>query len=800
MPAWESAPVVGGTQPRNAPVYGPPPTAQDRAEEERKRAAEARANASDRRAEESAAREREKFQRDLVKEEQGSEATESERTAAFLGTRLVGNAQQINDVLGRNSAAGSPTLGAEAVRGIFGDTVANYKTGADRQIVEAAQLDFIDAALTLGTGAAYTPEQLETYRKSYFPVLGDKPETIASKRNRLKILLEAGRVKAGAASPQIDQAISAIFGDADGKYYGGNAETENSLPTGESRIVDDPKMSKMLDGMIRAGVPLEQINRSLQSAGFTPIEEAQYIEWQNFLADTPGFEGTTATANREEPLSLFERGANAAGNFNVGGVNPAAYFMGAGQMLSGNTLDNISVNPEQARQAYQIMREQNPGSTFTGEVSGATLGVLAGEAGLARAGMSQGLARSTLADVAYGGAAGAGAADDGNRLGGAAGGAGSALAGGLIGRGVARAVAPSGGGLADLYEAGVRPTPGQRFVNSGVAGRALNATEEALQSVPLVGAAITGARQEARDQFQIGAFNSALKEIGEELPKGMKPGTAPHAFAQKKFDDIYDLARSGMQVVPDQQLANDIAALAPDIQALGPTAQNKLKGILANVIKDDLSGDTYKRVMSDLGKKIAQNRKGSMADDQALADVLDEVKGALDSAARRHSDPEAVKLLDAADAGYAKFVRIEEAGMKRSGDAGTFTPTQFDAAVQKTTGGVRSKAYQRGDALMQDYASQGKNLADRLPNSGTADRALTAGGLATAAGAYIEPSVAAILGILGLAYAPGARKITTGAFAPAGPTRKAISEQLKRLSPATAGTGAALALETAPSQ
>jgi len=73
------------------------------------------------------------------------------------------------------------------------DTAANIATPENRQKVEAAQLDILDAALTLGTGAAYTKEQLEGYRKSYFPQLGDKPETIRDKQDRLNNILEAAK-------------------------------------------------------------------------------------------------------------------------------------------------------------------------------------------------------------------------------------------------------------------------------------------------------------------------------------------------------------------------------------------------------------------------------------------------------------------------------------------------------------------------------------------------------------------------------------------------------------------------------
>jgi hypothetical protein len=202
-----------------------------------------------------------------------------------------------------------------------------------------------------------------------------------------------------------------------------------------------------------------------------------------------------------------------------------------------------------------------------------------------------------------------------------------------------------------------------------------------------------------------------------------------------------------------------------------------------------MTGEAYKMAVSDLKKRIAQNRKGLMADDHALADVLEGVQGALDAAARRHSNPDAVALLDAADAGYAKLVRIEEAAQRKGGDAGTFSPSGFDSSVQKTSGGVRSKAYLRGDALMQDYAAAGRSLEDKLPNSGTADRGLTVAGL----------SLAGMFAPVGAAYAPGVRKIVSGAMAPTNNgTAKAISAQLKKRARLVGAAGASTAVAALP--
>jgi hypothetical protein len=129
--------------------------------------------------------------------------SESERTAGFLTSRLQTGLKQLNQVITKNPNAAAPKIGAEAVKFITGsDYLKNLTNPADRQQIENAQLEILDAALTLGTGAAYTREQLQNYSRSYFPQLGDKPATIKDKQNRLTSLLRSANIKAGRAAPE----------------------------------------------------------------------------------------------------------------------------------------------------------------------------------------------------------------------------------------------------------------------------------------------------------------------------------------------------------------------------------------------------------------------------------------------------------------------------------------------------------------------------------------------------------------------------------------------------------------------
>ena len=123
---------------------------------------------------------------------------ESERTAGFLLQRIRDSQRQLSEAVKSEGGAAKPGLVQEAAR-LVSEPLANSITGDERQRVESAQLDILDAALTLGTGAAYTREQLQGYRKSYFPQIGDGAAAIKDKKARLQNLIRAAETKAGRA-------------------------------------------------------------------------------------------------------------------------------------------------------------------------------------------------------------------------------------------------------------------------------------------------------------------------------------------------------------------------------------------------------------------------------------------------------------------------------------------------------------------------------------------------------------------------------------------------------------------------
>lgn len=126
-------------------------------------------------------------------------ATEGERKAATLLQRLEFSQKQLDVARKANPSAVTPGLAQNGLEMIGMDAAANALNSTERQQIEGAQLDMLDAALTLGTGAAYTREQLKGYAKSYFPQIGDDDKTVSDKDARLKNVIDAAKIAAGRA-------------------------------------------------------------------------------------------------------------------------------------------------------------------------------------------------------------------------------------------------------------------------------------------------------------------------------------------------------------------------------------------------------------------------------------------------------------------------------------------------------------------------------------------------------------------------------------------------------------------------
>ena len=131
----------------------------------------------------------------------GGKTTEDMNKSAGYALRMERALEDIAAAEKLDPDANRPGVGV-ALLDMLPTALGNAGKSAERQNVEAAQLDALDAALTLNTGAAYTKEQLQSLRKAYFPQVYDKPPAIEGKKRRLEGLIKTARLRARGAYPQ----------------------------------------------------------------------------------------------------------------------------------------------------------------------------------------------------------------------------------------------------------------------------------------------------------------------------------------------------------------------------------------------------------------------------------------------------------------------------------------------------------------------------------------------------------------------------------------------------------------------
>jgi len=149
-----------------------------------------------------------------VKGAGGGQPTGEERKAATLLSRMQLAQTQMDQ-------------GSKGMPGFLTSVTPRLALPEERKKVEDAQMDFLDAALTLATGAAYTEFQLKGAMQSYFPKFGDSADVIADKELRRQNLLEAARLSAGRMGGSVQPLPATTMQQRGGA--GGNRPSLNSI-------------------------------------------------------------------------------------------------------------------------------------------------------------------------------------------------------------------------------------------------------------------------------------------------------------------------------------------------------------------------------------------------------------------------------------------------------------------------------------------------------------------------------------------------------------------------------------------
>jgi hypothetical protein len=379
---------------------------------------------------------------------------EGENNAAFLTTNLIGNINIMNRALKVDPSVAVPTWG-QVASGILGQDVKNALLPEQRQVIEDSQRIITDAALTLGTGAAYTPAQIEAYRRGFFPQVGDKPAQVEAKRERLRIAMQAARLKAGSAAPNIDQAMQMLGLDPEGGLpEAGNAPPGDNTARGTGEAPSE--MGEMDEGQKRAYAAFwkanpdpkpEQLKAFLEGIGVTGIGNTEEV-----IAAVKSGKGYSTAIDREAVLraelarqdaraggqnaksgtqTLVDQGTTLGLSDEAAGVGRAASRLLQGKdpvegYLLGRDAERLRIEDTRRQMGYGGTAIEIAGGLVSGNPTGALASVAqlarGGAAGgaLAGFGSGEGLAGSAIGagtGAAVGGTLGAGLGVLSNRVG-----------------------------------------------------------------------------------------------------------------------------------------------------------------------------------------------------------------------------------------------------------------------------------------------------------------------------------------------------------------------------------------------
>jgi hypothetical protein len=302
-----------------------------------------------------------------------------------------------------------------------------------------------------------------------------------------------------------------------------------------------------------------------------------------------------------------------------------------------------------------------------------------------------------------------------------------------------------------LKDYGVSLTPGQ-----AMGGLAKN-VEDVAQRAPILGSAIRGARARGGESLNRAFALDALSSVGASLPKNVKPGfqTIRHVADTlgKEYDRAADMVQ---QVARDAEFSTALADITRAADELPTDVRKQFDTILRNrldsVLPDGavVTGRRLREIQSDIGRIAAE--KGASQDEaqRALGDLLEDVSDGLKETLGRYN-PEAGKIIQQANEGWSKFVRLRRAAA--AGKDGVATPNQLLQAVRAMDKSAGKGRVAQGKAVGQDLANAAAVvMPDAFGNPGTAD-AIGLGALGTLAVTNPAQGVATAAG-LGAAATP----------------------------------------------
>lgn len=643
-----------------------------------------------------------------------SKPTEAQQKTLTLLTRIAGGASDIQKTLALDPEAQQAGLLETLSRNVLGEGVVTRGiAGPERRMVTDAQADILDALLTLGTGAAYSREQLIGQTISYFPQYGDTQAEIAAKNDRLKRLTEAARIQAGPLADKFDETIKPLFGatppaPAPAAGVGAPPPAVAPIKAGEAFQTEaDLAAQRQLQDAWARGLSVDeliQFNQQIGRGAFSPedIQRMRDARAQNkpeairFYA-TPTGQPTAAQgiigAALETPVGEA-----------VGG-----YAVGAANALTAGTLDELApilgLDPARVQAAKDYLRDRAPTASLAGEVTGGILGSIPAVrgAGAALAGTRLAGAAPLIGETAYGAAYGAGEAPEGQRLtgaliGGGAAGIGGALANRFLpgGPGTFTGIVPEAPAAGRFAGAEVSP---ERIIAAGEQANIPVMTsdirppetfvgkigQQVGEVVPLGTAGMRRGQQQSREQ----AVETLLADAGITIDRDIA-GDLVQNLTEKRGADLRKFTDMKREVIDRYAGAGDVAPIksldAIDsliAQLEGENLPRQLGGLIQQLqdVKTSLSGpgnlnkiEANRSTLFDL-KADPNLASISSKSEKAFKRVYDALNEDMGDFIKANGDMRDFNRWKVANVKLATMAgELRQGGLKRVLDQGEFNP------------------------------------------------------------------------------------------------------------------------------
>ena len=720
---------------------------------------------------------------------------------------------------GATGIGGRPALTA----GLFGDSIAAYTAASDLdKLADDLQAKF-DAGPGTTSGIRGVQDYLPFSEnrvfndtanrargtiKTAFGFTGGENNTIAeAEMNYGPFLPQASdsdekiksRIAAlrGLAASTREKTIRTLGGvpDANGRITPVPEPVANTAPAlavGNDVSRGEQVLTQQMNDLYNKGASPEELIGFLQQ-NKKPVDRAKALEIYDAV-DKRGqgrpvrFVPNSDLSGEEGRFQGLKAGALSAVDTGMMGLSDEV-TAGINSTISGTDYDaELSVGDAGKKSLFA----EEPGAAITGAIAGSIIPGM----GLARA--SQGLLRQfpnlarftktaagnpnavlPVAESALFGAGYGAGTDNDNRLGGAAWGGAAGIVGGAGGTLVSRAAGGVMGGIWEgakrrLLESGVNLSPGQMLGGGGIIGRSIKGLEDASESIPVLKSVIQRAREESFQDVNRVANNQGMAGIGARIDNVGEAGVDDMA------DAVHDafgrtLDNRTFNVDPTTQAAlSQARTIGLTSRQFGQTFDDHIDNDILPIFSQPgvVTGREFQDANRTLGglsrqydKLAVQGANGVPAPTARVArDAFDDMNDAFSGMIQRQA-PDVLDDYGAAQGAYRNMKVLQEAVNRgrngsRSGTPGVWTPSQLSdaaAANARRFGGTQGTPQQPFYQLTRDAQEV---LPSSLPNSGTADRVMSAALLASptavaggaAAGGYIDPETAAIIAGLSAAY------------------------------------------------